>query len=399
MPLLVVLPVIAWLFAALVFPEHQLFYSIPVPLVVYLSVALVALLAAVMRQWSQLYWLALLLSSYWVVNTALQSPLSESHILALHFFLPLVSTAVAIVMVLINKPPLFSLKGMMLLALAGALPPLLMVLPLPNYYQAIDAPAFLMSPIFSASPLSLLVLSVMALVALSWLISLLVSPRQPARWGQLACWLSIALMIIFMQQPQVAAWVVIASCLSILLALASQMLNLAYIDELTQLPQRRALLAHLRRLSKRSTVVMLDVDHFKKFNDTYGHDVGDQVLRLLGVIFAKETGFKAYRYGGEEFTLVFSHNDQPRIEEALERVRQRVAGYPLKIRSKQRPKSSKQGQSKRGNNGGDKVVRVTISLGAAIRRPGEAASDLLKRADTILYAAKKKGRNCWLVKA
>ncbi|RUO26921.1 hypothetical protein CWE09_09585 [Aliidiomarina minuta] len=399
MPLLVLLPVIIWLFIALAFPEHQLLYSIPVPLVVYLSVALVGLLAVVMRQWSQLYWLALLLSSYWVVNTALQSPLSESHMLALYFFLPLVSTAVAIVMALINKPPLFSLKGMLLLALAGALPPLLMVLPLPSYYQAIDAPSFLLSPVLPTSPLSFMVIAVMALVAVVWLICLLISPRQPARWGQLACWLSIALLIIFMQQSQVAAWVVIAACLSILLALASQMLNLAYIDELTQLPQRRALLAHLRRLGKRSTVVMLDVDHFKKFNDTYGHDVGDQVLRLLGVIFAKESGFKAYRYGGEEFTLVFNHNDQPRIEEALERVRQRVAGYPLRIRSKQRPTSSKQGQSKRGKNGADKVVRVTISLGAAIRRPAEPVHDLLKRADTILYAAKKKGRNCWLVRA
>ncbi|MCC5825534.1 GGDEF domain-containing protein, partial [Alkalimonas sp.] len=183
------------------------------------------------------------------------------------------------------------------------------------------------------------------------------------------------------------------------------MLQLAYIDELTQLPQRRALMGHLNRLGKKSAVTMLDVDHFKKFNDTYGHDVGDQVLRLLGAILAKQRGMTAYRYGGEEFTLVFHHANPKKLKEQLEQVRQQVADYPLVVRQAGRPKDSDTGKkqrssgSKRGGNGGSKTVQITISLGCAIRLTGEKPEPLLKRADEALYKAKKKGRNCVVLAA
>nr|WP_231702466.1 GGDEF domain-containing protein [Rheinheimera lutimaris] len=171
------------------------------------------------------------------------------------------------------------------------------------------------------------------------------------------------------------------------------MLQLAYIDELTQLPQRRALLSHLSRLGRRSALVMLDVDHFKKFNDTWGHDVGDQVLKLLGSVLGSERGVKAYRYGGEEFTLVFSHNNKDNLAEKLEQVRAAVADYPLVIRQQTRPKDSSEGKQQRGKDAGSKTVHITISLGCAIRQSGESTTALLKRADEALYSAKKAGRN------
>src|SRR5690606_5765019 len=146
-------------------------------------------------------------------------------------------------------------------------------------------------------------------------------PRKPLYWGQFGCWSLLMLALISMQLPLLSHAAMVAAALCIVLALALQMLHLAYIDELTQLPQRRALLGDLRHLGKRSAVTMLDVAHFKKFNDTSGHDVGDQVLRLLGAIFAKEPGFKAYRYGGDEFTLVFTHNDPEQSQDSLEAVR------------------------------------------------------------------------------
>jgi GGDEF domain-containing protein len=82
---------------------------------------------------------------------------------------------------------------------------------------------------------------------------------------------------------------------------------LAYRDELTALPSRRALNQLSLSLSRKYTLAMLDIDHFKKFNDTYGHDIGDQVLKLVASKLAKvKNGGKVFRYGGEEFTVVFS---------------------------------------------------------------------------------------------
>ena len=202
----------------------------------------------------------------------------------------------------------------------------------------------------------------------------------------------------FIAGTVVANWTLVAACLSVLLALAFQMLHLAYIDELTQLPQRRALMAHLNRLGRNSAICMLDVDHFKKFNDTYGHDVGDQVLKLLGSILSKVKGLTAYRYGGEEFTLVFGHNKKALLEEKLEEVRLAVAEYPLVIRNDNRPKDSSSGKKARGSSGAEKTVNVTISLGCCVKQKGETPMQLLKRADEALYAAKKAGRNTFVLK-
>ncbi len=152
-------------------------------------------------------------------------------------------------------------------------------------------------------------------------------------------------------------------------------------------------MAHLKRLGRNSAVTMLDVDHFKKFNDTWGHDTGDQVLRLLGSVLSDVKGYTPYRYGGEEFTLVFSNNKKDQLEQILEEVRERVASYPLVIRQSERPKDETQGKEQRGKTADKKVVNVTISLGCAIRQQGEKPEQMLKRADEALYAAKKAGRN------
>ena len=84
------------------------------------------------------------------------------------------------------------------------------------------------------------------------------------------------------------------------------MYHKAYLDELTNLPTRRALKEEMLKLGNRYTIAMLDIDHFKKFNDTYGHTVGDQVLKFTAALM-KSTGGggKAFRYGGEEFVIIF----------------------------------------------------------------------------------------------
>ena len=89
-------------------------------------------------------------------------------------------------------------------------------------------------------------------------------------------------------------------------------LFLAYHDELTSLPARRAFNDALLRLEAPYTVAVVDIDHFKKFNDTYGHETGDQVLRLVAAKLAGVTGGgRAYRVGGEEFSILFPGN-QPK---------------------------------------------------------------------------------------
>lgn len=174
--------------------------------------------------------------------------------------------------------------------------------------------------------------------------------------------------------------------------------NMAYRDELTGLPQRRALNESMTSLGGRYTMSMLDVDHFKKFNDTHGHDVGDQVLQMVASQIRKvQGGGKAYRYGGEEFTVVFQGKSVDDAIYYLDQVRKNIEAYEMVIREKERPededKQSKKERKKGSFRKADKRVSVTISIGAAERAKGEQPEDVLKRADEALYRAKKAGRN------
>ena len=174
--------------------------------------------------------------------------------------------------------------------------------------------------------------------------------------------------------------------------------QMAFSDELTGLSARRALLQSSISLGKKYTIAMLDVDHFKKFNDTYGHDVGDQVLKLVASkINEIKGGGKAYRYGGEEFTIVFPNKSVNYAIPYLEQVRESIAIYAMTIRdNNERPDDSKTGKSQRSKNDtSSKVVNVTISIGVA-EREGELKDfdQVMKQADEALYRAKQAGRNC-----
>jgi GGDEF domain-containing protein len=138
---------------------------------------------------------------------------------------------------------------------------------------------------------------------------------------------------------------------------------------------------------------MLDVDHFKRFNDTYGHDVGDQVLKMVAKkILSVGGGGKAYRYGGEEFTILFAGKRVADALPHLESVRKNIEEYRLSIRGDDRPKDPRQGEAKRGSRSGSTEVSVTISIGVAESGEG-TTSEVMKAADKALYRAKSKGRN------
>jgi diguanylate cyclase (GGDEF)-like protein len=138
---------------------------------------------------------------------------------------------------------------------------------------------------------------------------------------------------------------------------------------------------------------MVDVDHFKKFNDTYGHDAGDQVLRKVGRhLAAAPGGGRAFRYGGEEFTVVFAGLGKKEAEPYLEALRARIEEAGFSLRGVKRPK--KKPKERRASPRGGKSVHVTVSIGLA--ECGEkftTAAEVIAAADQALYRAKQAGRN------
>jgi len=175
--------------------------------------------------------------------------------------------------------------------------------------------------------------------------------------------------------------------------------RLAFNDELTGLPGRRALQEAMAGLGPRYALAMADVDHFKSFNDTHGHDTGDQVLKLVAARLAQvKGGGRAFRYGGEEFTVLFADLSLEEALPQLEAIRASVEAYRMAVRGEDRPKKTEVGQKRRGSEEPDamppdKILSVTISIGGAEPAPGMTPTQVLKAADEALYRAKRGGRN------
>ncbi|MCL8306515.1 MULTISPECIES: GGDEF domain-containing protein [Pseudomonas] len=187
--------------------------------------------------------------------------------------------------------------------------------------------------------------------------------------------------------------------LMIAAAVSHEAYQMAFRDELTGLPGRRALNERMQRLGRNYVIAMTDVDHFKKFNDTHGHDVGDQVLRLVASRLGRVTGGgRAYRYGGEEFALVFAGKTAEECMPHLEAVREMIANYAIQLRDQNsRPQDDSTGRQRRAGSAGS-TVSVTISIGVAERQVEHRSPDeVLKSADQALYSAKGAGRNCVMV--
>ncbi|MCU4677074.1 GGDEF domain-containing protein [Catenovulum sp. 2E275] len=365
------------------------------PGAVYGLLFLAASLTAIMRQWRWLYSLALIFSHYLVVQNTLQQALTVPEAAAMYLFMPVVISLLMLGLQFIKIPQLPTKQGFALLAGLILIPLCFQWVGLENLIINQTLPAFFSDAISTDSRYSVFLLLFVICSSLGCLAALYYYQASSQEYSKFAAWFSLMLFYLNIEQASISGWMTLAACFCLLVSLSNQMLKLAYIDELTQLPQRRALMSHLNRLSKQSAVTMLDVDHFKKFNDTWGHDVGDQVLKLIASILSKTKGVKAYRYGGEEFTLVFNHNDPEVIAERLEYIRSRVANYPLVFRQASRPHDHQAGMQNRNqqNQNVGKILHVSVSLGCAIRRPDEKPEPLLKRADIALYEAKKAGRN------
>lgn len=207
--------------------------------------------------------------------------------------------------------------------------------------------------------------------------------------------LASAMAALWFQGPvALSSYFFATACLILLIAALESAHGMAFRDELTGLPGRRALNEAMLRLRGPYSVAMVDVDHFKKFNDQYGHDVGDQVLRMVaGRLRQVQGGGRAFRYGGEEFTILFPGKGRQEVLPCLEAVREAVASARFRLRNAKR--SSRQSKASRGKSKRTgKSVAVTVSIGVAERQSGkEHAERTVQAADKALYLAKEGGRN------
>ena len=181
---------------------------------------------------------------------------------------------------------------------------------------------------------------------------------------------------------------------------------LAYHDELTGIRGRRAFNEALLSLDQQYAIGIVDIDHFKKFNDTYGHDTGDQVLCLVASRLSKvKGGGQAFRCGGEEFAILFSNTSAKEAFEYLDALRQTIQDSTFRVRGRERRSGERAGESdrrkpsrKKGSRGAlpppATGLSVTVSIGVAepstrYRQPEQ----VINAADQALYLAKSNGRN------
>jgi len=167
-----------------------------------------------------------------------------------------------------------------------------------------------------------------------------------------------------------------------------------YLDPLTAVSNRQAMDERLHTLNGEFSLAMVDIDHFKKFNDTYGHAEGDNVLRMVAQHLAENLGDRVYRYGGEEFCVVFEKSDHGAAQEMMEKTRAALEKRKFTLRGQRKAGYSASKLLSRRSEGRGKKVHITFSVGvASTTKTHRTPEEVIKRADHALYEAKEKGRN------
>jgi diguanylate cyclase (GGDEF)-like protein len=187
------------------------------------------------------------------------------------------------------------------------------------------------------------------------------------------------LSLYFLKTPHATEVSLLSFAIIIFILLIRESYRLAFYDELTALPGRRALVEDMAKLGRKYSLAMCDIDFFKKFNDTYGHDTGDEVLKMVASKFLEVSGGgKAYRYGGEEFVILFPSKESDESFVHVDALRKSIATTPFSVRNKKGTK------------------KIFINVSAGITQNSQKDKDpfaVMKRADDALYKAKKAGRN------
>lgn len=202
----------------------------------------------------------------------------------------------------------------------------------------------------------------------------------------------VTLLLGGLMRPEYLSLVIAIAGVVMMVAVLYSSHRIAFVDALTGIRNRRSMDAAMQSTGRRYAIGMLDVDHFKRINDRFGHDFGDQVLKAVATRIKQTKGFQIYRYGGEEFCMLFTGSQVDKAEVACEAARCAVGDLPIAMRSGLRPPHRPIAKGKYR----EKVpsVKVTVSIGLAISsdkyaNPGEVR----EAADKALYRAKKNGRN------
>jgi diguanylate cyclase (GGDEF)-like protein len=243
---------------------------------------------------------------------------------------------------------------------------------------------------------------------LVFLVTRAVSRPKPVENG--FAWALLALFIAFNNGAigLVARAYVASAAIILVVSIVETSYAMAYNDELTGLPSRRAFNDAILRLDAPYTVAAVDIDHFKSVNDSYGHDTGDEVLCMVAANLARVTGGgQAFRVGGEEFTILFPSKRTQEVMSHLENLRLMIEQSPFRLRSKADRRSASRGADRRTPGGRKKTTRrkstaagakgnlqVTVSIGVA--EPSDTETQIahvLNLADEALYTAKRGGRN------
>ncbi|KMQ52276.1 diguanylate cyclase [Chitinispirillum alkaliphilum] len=220
--------------------------------------------------------------------------------------------------------------------------------------------------------------------------------KNPALAATTGCILGFILLFLF--RAPLTEITVATGLLTVFIGLLLSIHTTSYTDELTSLPGRRAYNEYTATLGSKYTIAMADIDHFKKFNDTHGHDTGDEVLKMVAKLLSEIGGSgKAFRFGGEEFVLVFNGKLKEQTAEHLEAIRKKISETPLIIRKKRKTPAKKNVSGKNSRmkrkSSDRKTLRVTISLGAEDSSNDKQPEKVMKNADIKLYKSKKAGRN------
>jgi diguanylate cyclase (GGDEF)-like protein len=202
------------------------------------------------------------------------------------------------------------------------------------------------------------------------------------------------------------------ACLLLIASIIENTYVLAYHDELTSLPARRAFNEALLRLEAPYAIAIVDIDHFKNFNDTYGHDTGDQVLSMVAARLARvSAGGQAFRVGGEEFSILFAGKSVKEVVPHLDALRTQIEESSFRVRSLPERRSAPRGAGRRSEDKrstrrklgrprnpppetSPSGLSVTVSIGVAESdAKTREVEQVIQAADKALYRAKKAGRN------
>ena len=235
--------------------------------------------------------------------------------------------------------------------------------------------------------------------------------RKPVESGLLWALAASALALRFGGAGRIPSAYFATAAFILAVSMAETSYLLAYHDELTTLPSRRAFHEALLRLQAPYSIAMVDIGHFKRCNDTYGHDTGDQVLRMVASRLARVTGGgQAYRCGGEEFAIVFPGKTTKDVLEHLEQLRASIEASSFRLRGNNKDRRQEargpDRRNQRGRGQAGRAIRqlardaapnelsVTASIGVATSGSERSSPDeVAQAADKALYGAKAGGRN------